>query len=164
MPAPLELVMDNFCEVEHTATTHRYFGYPLEQMHEVTLKVDADPLTTHVNIVGPARQLPVWMGVLMGTHKGYVFNDDWTSYFSPCYGVYDHWFSNPRTGRLAAELAECAFLLAGGPEKYGHGDVELLPAELPAEFPADAVPRAVATYAGQRDPSGHQHHVRSGQP
>src|SRR5262249_49772006 len=30
--APLELVVDNFCEIEHTPTTHALFGYDLQRM------------------------------------------------------------------------------------------------------------------------------------
>ena len=33
--APLELVLDNFIEVEHTPTTHLVLGYALDAMPEV---------------------------------------------------------------------------------------------------------------------------------
>src|SRR5262249_57077305 len=44
--APLELTLDNFCEIEHTPTTHAFFGYPLERMHEV--EVEFQPTDTSV--------------------------------------------------------------------------------------------------------------------
>src|SRR5262249_30532998 len=34
--APLELVLDNFTEVEHTPLTHELFGFRLERMHDVS--------------------------------------------------------------------------------------------------------------------------------
>jgi phenylpropionate dioxygenase-like ring-hydroxylating dioxygenase large terminal subunit len=33
IPAPLEVVVDNFCEIEHTATVHGVFGYDLRKSH-----------------------------------------------------------------------------------------------------------------------------------
>lgn len=39
--APLELVLDNFTEVEHAATVHKYIGYDLSDMQRVTSVVAA---------------------------------------------------------------------------------------------------------------------------
>ena len=39
--------------------------------------------------------------MLVGIKKRYVFNDDWTTYFSPVYSVYEHWWSDPETGQEA---------------------------------------------------------------
>jgi vanillate O-demethylase monooxygenase subunit len=46
--APLELVLDNFSEIEHTPTTHAAFGFDLDHMSEV--KVDCDPTETTVQV------------------------------------------------------------------------------------------------------------------
>lgn len=96
--APLELVVDNFCEIEHTPTTHAMFGYPLERMHEVQVRFESTPTSVRVINWGPPKQLSPLVRFLLDVQPGDRFNDDWTTYFSPVYSVYDHWWSNPETG------------------------------------------------------------------
>jgi phenylpropionate dioxygenase-like ring-hydroxylating dioxygenase large terminal subunit len=97
--APLELTLDNFCEIEHTPTTHAFFGYPLERMQEV--EVDFRPTDTSVRVVnrGPCKPISPMIRFIVGIGKNYVFMDDWTTYFSPVYSVYDHWWQDPVTGK-----------------------------------------------------------------
>lgn len=97
--APLELVVDNFCEIEHTPTTHAFFGYPLERMHEV--EVEFLPTDTTVRVVnrGPRKNFSTVLRVLLGIGNDYQFMDDWTTYFSPVYSIYDHWWQCPKTGK-----------------------------------------------------------------
>jgi phenylpropionate dioxygenase-like ring-hydroxylating dioxygenase large terminal subunit len=98
-PAPLELVLDNFCEIEHTPTTHALFGYELGRMHEVTVRFEPTETTVRIVNAGPPKRVPLHLRFMLGIGRGYVFNDDWTTYFSPVYSVYDHWWSDPATGR-----------------------------------------------------------------
>jgi len=97
--APLELVLDNFTEIEHTPTTHAFFGYPLERMHEV--KVEFQTTDTSVRVInsGPSKRISLWLRLLLGINRRYEFRDDWTTFFSPVYSVYDHWFADPATNR-----------------------------------------------------------------
>jgi nitrite reductase/ring-hydroxylating ferredoxin subunit len=97
--APLELVLDNFCEIEHTPTTHAVFGYPLEAMERVNVRFEPTETTVRVINDGPSKPLPLPLRVILGIRRSYQFNDDWTTHFSPVYSVYDHWWSNPATGR-----------------------------------------------------------------
>jgi len=96
--APLELTLDNFCEIEHTPTTHAFFGYPLERMHEV--EVDFRPTENSVRVInhGPRKDISLFLRAIVGIGDGYEFMDDWTTYFSPVYSVYDHWWQDPHTG------------------------------------------------------------------
>jgi phenylpropionate dioxygenase-like ring-hydroxylating dioxygenase large terminal subunit len=96
--APLELVVDNFCEIEHTPTTHAFFGYPLERMHEV--QVEFLPTDTSVRVVnrGPRKRFSWFLRLILGIGSDYQFMDDWTTHFSPVYSVYDHWWCDPETG------------------------------------------------------------------
>ena len=96
--APLELTLDNFCEIEHTPTTHAFFGYPLERMREV--QVEFLPTDTSVRVInrGPRKQISLFLRTLVGIGRDYEFMDDWTTYFSPVYSVYDHWWQCPKTG------------------------------------------------------------------
>ena len=97
--APLELTLDNFCEIEHTPTTHAFFGYPLERMHEV--HVEFLPTVDSVRVInqGPRKEMSPFLRMIVGIGKNYHFMDDWTTYFSPVYSVYDHWWQCPKTGR-----------------------------------------------------------------
>jgi hypothetical protein len=97
--APLELVVDNFCEIEHTPTTHAFFGYPLERMHEVQVEFQATDKTVRVINRGPRKPIATPLRWLLGVGKNYQFMDDWTTHFSPVYSVYDHWWQCPVSGR-----------------------------------------------------------------
>jgi phenylpropionate dioxygenase-like ring-hydroxylating dioxygenase large terminal subunit len=97
--APLELALDNFCEIEHTPTTHAFFGYALERMHEVRVCFETTDTTVRVLNAGPPKRIAPLLRLLLGIGRGYEFRDDWTTHFSPVYSVYDHWFEDPATGR-----------------------------------------------------------------
>ena len=99
--APLELVLDNFCEIEHTPTTHEFFGYPLERMQEVV--VEFHPTDTSVRVVNRGPRKPISWAVrqLVGIGNDFIFMDDWTTYFSPVYSVYDHWWQHPVSGKTS---------------------------------------------------------------
>jgi phenylpropionate dioxygenase-like ring-hydroxylating dioxygenase large terminal subunit len=97
--APLELVLDNFTEIEHTPTTHAMFGYPLDRMKEVEVRFEPTPTSVRVINIGPTKQFGLWLRLLLGVGKDYQFNDDWVTYFSPVYSIYDHWWTHPQTGR-----------------------------------------------------------------
>lgn len=97
--APLELVLDNFTEIEHTPTTHAMFGYALERMHEVQVRFEPTPSTVRVINSGPPKRMSLLMQLLLGIRNSYQFNDDWTTHFSPVYSVYDHWWTDPKTQR-----------------------------------------------------------------
>lgn len=97
--APLELVVDNFCEIEHTPTTHAFFGYPLERMHEVQVEFLPTESTVRVVNHGPKKNFSTILRLLLGIGPDYQFMDDWTTHFSPVYSIYDHWWQCPRTGR-----------------------------------------------------------------
>jgi phenylpropionate dioxygenase-like ring-hydroxylating dioxygenase large terminal subunit len=97
--APLEVALDNFTEIEHTPTTHAFFGYPLERMHEVEVRFE--PTDTAVRVInsGPSKPIALFLRLLLGITPRAQFQDDWTTYFSPVYSVYDHWWADPQTGR-----------------------------------------------------------------
>jgi nitrite reductase/ring-hydroxylating ferredoxin subunit len=100
-PAPLELVVDNFCEIEHTPTTHAVFGYDLARMPEVSVRFETTDSMVRVINLGPSKPMGWLLSLMIGIRKSYLFNDDWTTYFSPVYSVYDHWWSDPATGAEA---------------------------------------------------------------
>lgn len=101
VPAPLELTVDNFTEIEHSGTVHDTFGYDLAQMHEVKVSFEPTDDTVTVRNVGPTKILNPAFRWMLGIRKGDLFHDHWTTYFSPVYSVYDHWWTSPDGGREA---------------------------------------------------------------
>jgi phenylpropionate dioxygenase-like ring-hydroxylating dioxygenase large terminal subunit len=97
--APLELVLDNFSEIEHTPTTHAAFGVDLDHMAEVKVHCDATETTVQVSNTGPCKPLGLVLNFLIGIRKRYWFNSNWVTYFSPVYMVIDHWWHDPVTAR-----------------------------------------------------------------
>jgi len=97
--APLETTLDNFCEIEHTPTTHALFGYPLERMHEVTTRTEADEVSVRVVNAGPHKAIQRLFKWFIGLRGDVTFVDDWTTRFSPLYTVFDHAFHESATGK-----------------------------------------------------------------
>ncbi len=101
--APLEVVLDNFIEVEHTATTHALLGYDRDRLKEVTIDVELTDDSVRVVNRGPQRKLPRALSTAFGVHAGDTFVDDWTTWFSPVHSVYDHYWTDPATGEARGE-------------------------------------------------------------
>lgn len=101
--APLELVMDNFSEVEHTPTTHAFLGYRQQDMPHVTTELKLTEDTVRVVNIGPQKPMPAIVRRLIGFSPGDPFVDDWTTWFEPPHAVYDHYWLNPGTGEPRAD-------------------------------------------------------------
>ncbi|OWK35137.1 Rieske 2Fe-2S domain-containing protein [Fimbriiglobus ruber] len=101
IPAPLELTVDNFNEIEHSGTVHDTFGYDLEHLHEVRVRFEATDTSVRVINVGPTKKINPIFAFLLGIRKGDLFHDDWTTRFSPVYSVFDHWWTSPDETREA---------------------------------------------------------------
>jgi len=101
MRGPLELALDNFCEIEHTATVHQTFGFDPARMTEVDVQVEPTDTTVRVRNGGPTKRIGWAMRQLLGIRSGHWFYSHWTTYFSPVHLVIDHWWGNPATGREA---------------------------------------------------------------
>lgn len=99
MNAPLEIVLDNFTEVEHTPTTHALLGYDLSRMTEVETKVEATDDSVRVFNGGPQKKISPFIEFLFGIKTGDRFVDDWTTRFSPVYACYDQYWSDAATQR-----------------------------------------------------------------
>ena len=98
-PAPLELTLDNFNEIEHSGTVHDTFGYDLDRMHEVRVRFETTDDSVRVINVGPTKRIFRPFAWLLGIRDGDLFHDDWTTHFSPVYSVFDHWWTSPDGGR-----------------------------------------------------------------
>ncbi len=99
IPAPLELTVDNFNEIEHSGTVHATFGYDLDRMHEVSVRFEPTETTVRVVNAGPTKRINRFFGLLLNVRRGDLFHDDWTTHFSPVYSVFDHWWTSPDGSR-----------------------------------------------------------------
>jgi phenylpropionate dioxygenase-like ring-hydroxylating dioxygenase large terminal subunit len=93
-PAPLELTMDNFNEIEHSGTVHKNFGYDLDRMHEVKVGFESTDDSLTVSNVGPTKTLPFLDRLFIGVKPGDLFHDKWTTWFSPLHSRFDHWWTS----------------------------------------------------------------------
>ena len=96
--APMQLVVDNFTEVEHTPTTHALFGYSLDAMADVVCEVELTPATVRVFNKGRQKPMPWAIERAFGIRGGDDFIDDWTSHFSPVHTIYDQYCADPLSG------------------------------------------------------------------
>jgi vanillate O-demethylase monooxygenase subunit len=96
--APVELVLDNFTEIEHTPTTHRLIGYDLDLMGEVKIEYQVSDACVRTISRGPARRMPWIFRLFLGIRNDFHFTSDWTVFFSPIYTVIDHYWKHPETG------------------------------------------------------------------
>lgn len=101
IPAPLELTVDNFNEIEHSGTVHDTFGYDLDRMHEVRVRFEPTDSTVRVINDGPTKRIHPLLRWVIGVREGDLFHDDWTTHFSPVYSVFDHWWTSPDGTREA---------------------------------------------------------------
>ena len=97
-PAPLEVALDNFTEIEHTPTAHNTFGYRLDAMKDVRCRTEANDTTVRVLNSGPAKSMGRINDWAIGVKNGFEFVDDWTTHFSPIYSVYEHYWAHPVSG------------------------------------------------------------------
>jgi vanillate O-demethylase monooxygenase subunit len=97
--APLELVLDNFTEVEHTSSVHALLGYDKQSLSEVEVKLETTEESVRLFNKGKQKQLPFLLTDFLGIDKDDDFIDDWTTYFSPVHTVYDQYWINPQTGK-----------------------------------------------------------------
>jgi vanillate O-demethylase monooxygenase subunit len=96
MQAPLELALDNFSEIEHTATVHQAFGFDPAGMAEVNVQIESTDTTVHVRNAGPCKRIGLALRPLLGVRRGHRFYSHWTTHFSPVHLVIDQSSREPR--------------------------------------------------------------------
>ena len=97
--APLEHVIDNFSEIEHTVATHPHFGLDPDRVDEAVVKIEATEDSITVRNHGPAK-LPPWSTRLMlWVRRGDFFHSDYTFRFDPPRSSVAHWWCDAGTAR-----------------------------------------------------------------
>jgi phenylpropionate dioxygenase-like ring-hydroxylating dioxygenase large terminal subunit len=95
--APLETVLDNFTEVEHTGAVHWLLGYPPESIEDIRVDTTYTADSVRVFNRGPQRRLPRLLTRLLSLRRGDHFIDDWTTRFSPVHTVFEQYWVDPQT-------------------------------------------------------------------
>lgn len=97
--APLELVIDNFSEVEHTVTTHPHFGFDREQASKAVVELETAEDSITVRNHGPAKMPPLDTRLAVAIRRGDRFHSNYTFRFDPPRSSVTHLWTNPRTGQ-----------------------------------------------------------------
>jgi len=97
--APLELVLDNFSEVEHTITTHPDFGIARERAAEAVVEVETTSESVSVRNHGPAKMPPLDTRLAIAIRRHDHFHSNYTFRFDPPRSSVTHFWTDPRTGR-----------------------------------------------------------------
>ena len=96
--SPLKLVLDNFSEVEHTATVHTFLGYGKEELSKIETQVKASERTVQVTNKGLQKKLPRLIERFLNIRTGDWFYDNWTTYFAPVHIIYDQFWVSQTSG------------------------------------------------------------------
>jgi len=99
LPAPLELALDNFTEIEHTTINHHTFGHDLGDIAGVTVRTEATPERVLVNTVGPTKRINWIKRLFFGAWRGFHFHGHSYTAFSPVHVRFDHWWASPDNTR-----------------------------------------------------------------
>jgi phenylpropionate dioxygenase-like ring-hydroxylating dioxygenase large terminal subunit len=93
--APLQLVIDNFSENEHTAVVHADFGFDPARSHEAVVRFEQTDRTVRVYNAGPAKPPPLFLRLVLRFRRRYHFHSDYTFEFDPPRSVVDHYWTEP---------------------------------------------------------------------
>lgn len=111
--APVELLLDNFAEIEHSCTGHWLFGFERRDMGQVELRTERTPdQGLHVVCAGPQKRLPWIVEQAMGVKTGDWFVADWQTYVEPLHTVYTFTYQDGKGGRERATKAKEAAYFA----------------------------------------------------
>ncbi|WP_225408891.1 Rieske 2Fe-2S domain-containing protein [Stigmatella hybrida] len=94
MEAPLEVVLDNFVELDHSVTTHLIFGY--QNVTQASAEVEMDGDVMRVNHRGPQKQVSLPLKLMFGVKEG-----DWVQVptemrFSPVSMISEQLWTNDK--------------------------------------------------------------------
>lgn len=99
MRAPLQLVIDNFSELEHTFTTHANFGFDRARGDQAVNELETTEASVTVRSHGPAKMPALDARLGVGIRRGDLFHADYTFRFDPPRSSVTHWWTDSRTGR-----------------------------------------------------------------
>jgi len=109
VPAPLELTLDNFTEVEHTSSIHQVFGFT--EPGAIAHRLELEPAATRVWNSGPQKAFPPLFNGFIDNRPGDTFANDWITTFDPLLTTYDQTWTSPQGRRRRFRLQVVMFFL-----------------------------------------------------
>jgi phenylpropionate dioxygenase-like ring-hydroxylating dioxygenase large terminal subunit len=109
VPAPLELTLDNFTEVEHTSSIHQVFGFT--EPRAIAHRLELEPAATRVWNSGPQKHFPPLFNGFIDNRPGDTFANDWITTFEPLLTVYDQTWRGPSSRLRRFRLKVVMFFL-----------------------------------------------------
>jgi phenylpropionate dioxygenase-like ring-hydroxylating dioxygenase large terminal subunit len=97
--APLEIVLDNFTETEHTSSVHAFLGFAEKELGNVEIRLETDEQSVRLFNKGRQKPIPWVIRKFLKLDADDYFIDDWTTYFSPVHTVYDQYWVSAREGK-----------------------------------------------------------------
>jgi phenylpropionate dioxygenase-like ring-hydroxylating dioxygenase large terminal subunit len=117
--APIELVLDNMSEVEHSPYVHKFildYG-KRNRMAQVRPRLTISDDSVKIVNPGPAQTLPRPVSKVLGIPQRVKFIVEWTTRFSPVHSMYKHYFADPTTEEpLGYAIRSAVFFNPVGPE------------------------------------------------
>lgn len=95
--APLELVVDNFAEIEHAVTTHILLAYDADGIAQTESQVDIGEDQISIRNVGPQKRVPELLRRFIGYGKDDLFVGEGVIHFSPVWLELKNYWLNPTT-------------------------------------------------------------------
>ena len=94
--APLQLVVDNMTELEHTGTVHKQLAFGIDDYETVETRCRHDDDSVTIFYRGRQRSLPLYLSLLMGLRRGDVYVQTASvSFTPPCASYQIHWTAGP---------------------------------------------------------------------
>ena len=94
--APLQLVVDNMTELEHTGTVHKQLAFGIDDFDTVETRCRHDDDSVTIFYRGRQRPLPPYLSLLMGLRLGDVYVQTATvSFTPPCASYQISWTAGP---------------------------------------------------------------------
>jgi phenylpropionate dioxygenase-like ring-hydroxylating dioxygenase large terminal subunit len=96
--APMEVVLDNFTEIEHTGIGHWQFGYEQARLSEIEFKVSQVPDGVDARSIGPQKRMAPFADIAMGVRHGDRLIVDIRARYAPLHVSYEWWWEDRTTG------------------------------------------------------------------
>ena len=93
--SPLELVVDNFNELEHAGVNHTTFGFDQKRLAQARVQIGATETTTHMLTKGPTKRGHLHSRWFISYNRDSWFCSDTCTHYSPVYSRIDHWWETP---------------------------------------------------------------------
>jgi vanillate O-demethylase monooxygenase subunit len=115
---PLEILLDNFIETEHTPLVHFFLGFAFDQIPDVDVQTTMGDDWVRVINSGPKRPLTRVLEKVVGIPNHAKLVVDWTTFFSPVYTLYHHYFYDEKKKQpVGYPLRSALFIVPSGPDR-----------------------------------------------